>query len=142
MVMKIKGGNAKLTFYDFTSNSCFTEGCLIDTNGFSIDNRQEKKQIIIAEVTTNDGFTIKNYVIEGGASNEGVVAEVVKDFRKSHRIEGATFIGEQGLRAKLDLDRIEREGFGYFREVKHHHDEMCKILFSEVEYPEVAYESY
>ncbi len=44
------------------------------------------------------------------------------------------------INLKLDLDRLEREGLDYFKEVKHHHDEKLKILFSEAECPGATYE--
>ncbi len=140
--MKIKEGNVKLTFYDLTSSSFYPKSCLISTNGHSRNNMSEKKQIIIAEITSYDGFPIKNYVFDGSISSDDALVEAVKDFRKSYRIEDTTFIGDRGMRFKLNLDSIEREGIDYLNGVKHYREEMSKIIFPEAECLQEAYESY
>ena len=124
--------NVKLTFYDITSKYFYAESRLIDTNGYSRNNSAEKKQIIIAVLTTCEGYPIKHYVFEGGNRDESTVAAVIRSLRRKYRIEEASFVGDQGMLSNLNLGSIEMEGFDYIMGVKHHQDEIFKMLSQEV----------
>jgi transposase len=133
--------NVKLTFYDITSTFFYSDNCSISENGYSRDNRPDRKQIIIGVVTSYEGYPIKHYVFEGNTKDETTVMDVVKDLKKSYNIEETTFVGDRGMITKLNLDRLEGEGFDYIMGVKHRQDEICNMLLSEQVFEE-DYEIY
>jgi len=133
--------NVKLTFYDITSTFFYSEACPISENGYSRDNRPDREQIIIAVVTSYEGYPIKHYVFEGNTKDETTVIDVVKELKNSYKIDETTFVGDRGMITKLNLDRLEQEGFDYIMGVKHRQDEICTMLLSESEFEE-DYEIY
>ena len=123
--------NVKLTFYDITSSFFYTDNCEIGENGYSRDNRPEREQIVIGVVTTFEGYPIKHYVFEGNRKDETTVKQVVKELKSAYNIEDTTFVGDRGMITKLNLARLEGEGFKYIMGVKHRQDEICSMLLSE-----------
>jgi len=123
--------NVKLTFYDITSTFFCTDNCSIGKNGHSRDNRPDREQIVIGVVTSYEGYPIKHYVFEGNTKDETTVTDVVTELKKSYNIEETTFVGDRGMITKLNLDRLEGEGFNYIMGVKHRQDEICNMLLSE-----------
>jgi len=133
--------NVKLTFYDITSTFFCTDNCSIGENGYSRDNRPDREQIIIGVVTSYEGYPIKHYVFEGNTKDETTVTDVVKELKKNYNIEETTFVGDRGMITKLNLDRLEGEGFDYIMGVKHRQDDICNMLLSE-QVVEEDYEIY
>jgi transposase len=123
--------NVKLTFYDITSSFFYTDNCEIGENGYSRDNRPDREQIVIGVVTSFEGYPIKHYVFEGNRKDETTVKDVVKQLKKEYHIEDTTFVGDRGMITKLNLARLEGEGFKYIMGVKHRQDEICSMLLSE-----------
>jgi transposase len=120
--------NVKLTFYDITSSFFYTDNCELGENGYSRDNRPEREQIVIGVVTSFEGFPIKHYVFEGNRKDETTVKQVVKQLKSAYNIEDTTFVGDRGMITKLNLARLEGEGFEYIMGVKHRQDEICTML--------------
>jgi transposase len=123
--------NVKLTFYDITSSFFYTDNCEIGENGYSRDNRPEREQIVIGVVTSFEGYPIKHYVFEGNRKDETTVKDVVKELKSAYNIKDTTFVGDRGMITKLNLARLEGEGFKYIMGVKHRQDEICSMLLSE-----------
>jgi transposase len=123
--------NVKLTFYDITSSYFYTDNCEIGKNGYSRDNRPDREQIVIGVVTSFEGYPIKHYVFEGNRKDETTVKEVVQQLKSEYNIEDTTFVGDRGMITKLNLDRLEGEGFEYIMGVKHRQDEICNMLLCE-----------
>jgi transposase len=123
--------NVKLTFYDITSSYFYTDNCEIGKNGYSRDNRPDREQIVIGVVTSFEGYPIKHYVFEGNRKDETTVKEVVGQLKSEYNIEDTTFVGDRGMITKLNLTRLEGEGFEYIMGVKHRQDEICNMLLSE-----------
>jgi len=126
--------NVKLTFYDITSSYFYTDNCEIGKNGYSRDNRPDRQQIVIGVVTSFEGYPIKHYVFEGNRKDETTVKEVVKQLKNEYNIEDTTFVGDRGMITKLNLARLEGEGFEYIMGVKHRQDEICNMLLSEQDF--------
>ncbi len=123
--------NVKLTFYDITSSYFYTDNCEIGKNGYSRDNRPDRQQIVIGVVTSFEGYPIKHYVFEGNRKDETTVKQVVGQLKSEYHIEDTTFVGDRGMITKLNLARLEGEGFDYIMGVKHRQDEICSMLLSE-----------
>ena len=123
--------NVKLTFYDITSSYFYTDNCEIGKNGYSRDNRPDRQQIVIGVVTSFEGYPIKHYVFEGNRKDETTVKEVVGQLKSEYNIEDTTFVGDRGMITKLNLARLEGEGFEYIMGVKHRQDEICNMLLCE-----------
>ena len=123
--------NVKLTFYDITSSYFYTDNCEIGKNGYSRDNRPDREQIVIGVVTSFEGYPIKHYVFEGNRKDETTVKEVVQQLKSEYHIEDTTFVGDRGMITKLNLSRLEDEGFEYIMGVKHRQDEICNMLLGE-----------
>jgi len=133
--------NVKLTFYDITSSFFYSDSCTLSENGYSRDNRPEREQIVIGVVTSYEGYPIKHYVFGGNTKDETTVKDIVKDLKKAYNIEETTFVGDRGMITKLNLDKLEGEGFDYIMGVKHRQDEICNMLLSEQDF-EKDYEIY
>jgi len=123
--------NVKLTFYDITSSFFYSDSCAISENGYSRDNRPEREQIVIGVVTSWEGYPIKHYVFEGNTKDETTVNEVVNELKNTYHIEDTTFVGDRGMITKLNLQKLEGEGFEYIMGVKHRQDEICNMLLSD-----------
>jgi transposase len=125
--------DVKLTFYDITSSYFYTESCPIGANGYSRDSRPDLEQIVIGVVTSFEGYPIKHYVFEGNTKDETTVAQVVKELKSVYHIEETIFVGDRGMITRLNVQRIETEGFDYIMGVKHRQDEICQMLLASEE---------
>lgn len=125
--------DVKLTFYDITSSYFYTENCPIGANGYSRDSRPDLEQIVIGVVTSFEGYPIKHYVFEGNTKDETTVAQVVEERKAAYRIEETTFVGDRGMITRLNVQRIESEGFDYIMGVKHRQEEICQMLLASEE---------
>jgi transposase len=123
--------NVKLTFYDITSTFFYTGSCPISENGYSRDDRPDKEQIVIGVVTSWEGYPIKHYVFTGNTKDETTVKKVIEELKEDYCIEETTFVGDRGMITKLNLTRLQAEGFDYIMGVKIRQDEICEMLFSE-----------
>ncbi len=133
--------NVKLTFYDITSSFFYSDSCTLSENGYSRDNRPEREQIVIGVVTSYEGYPIKHYVFKGNTKDETTVKDVVWELKNTCNIEETTFVGDRGMITKLNLAKLEGEGFNYIMGVKHRQDEICNMLLSEQDF-ENDYELY
>jgi len=134
--------NVKLTFYDITSTFFYSTNCPISANGHSRDNRPDLEQIVVGVVTSYEGYPIKHFVFEGNTKDESTVAEVVEELKKTYNVEETTFVGDRGMISKLNLDKIEGEGFDYIMGVKHRQSEIMAMLFSQGELKWEDYDKY
>jgi len=132
----------KLTFYDITSSYFYTENCPIGANGYSRDSRPDLQQIVIGVVTSFEGYPIKHYVFEGNTKDETTVAQVVKELNSEYHIDQTTFVGDRGMITKLNVERIEAEGFDYIMGIKHRQDEICQMLLASEEQGAVGFLSH
>jgi transposase len=123
----------KLTFYDITSSYFYTENCPIGANGYSRDSRPDLEQIVIGVVTSFEGYPIKHYVFEGNTKDETTVAQVVEELKSVYHIEQTTFVGDRGMITRLNVQRIESEGFDYIMGVKHRQEGICQMLLASEE---------
>ena len=122
--------NVKLTFYDITSSYFYADSCPLGERGYSRDQRPDLEQIVIGVVTSFEGYPIKHYVFEGNTKDETTVTQVVKSLQADYHIEETTLVGDRGMITKLNLSRIEGEGFDYIMGVKHRQDEMGSMLLA------------
>jgi len=134
--------SVKLTFYDITSSYFFTDSCPLGERGYSRDNRPELAQIVIGVVTSFEGYPIKHYVFEGNTKDETTVTAVVKSLKADYHIEETTLVGDRGMITKLNLGRIEEEGFDYIMGVKHRQDEMGAMLLATEDWGDGSYETH
>jgi transposase len=132
----------KLTFYDITSSYFYTENCPIGATGYSRDSRPDLEQIVIGVVTSFEGYPIKHYVFEGNTKDETTVAQVVKELKSVYHIEQTTFVGDRGMITRLNVQRIESEGFDYIMGVKHRQEEICQMLLASEELLASGFVSY
>jgi transposase len=132
--------NVKLTFYDITSSYFYTDNCPLGENGYSRDKRPDLEQIVIGVVTSFEGYPIKHYVFTGNTKDETTVTEVVAALKSDYHIEATTFVGDRGMITKLNLGRIEREGFDYILGVKYRQDELCDLLLATEGWEDDSYE--
>ena len=134
--------NVKLTFYDITSTFFYSESCPISNDGYSRDKRPDKEQIVIGVVTSYEGYPLKHYVFTGNTKDEKTVEEVVRSLKDEYNIEETTFVGDRGMITKVNLGKIEKNGFSYIMGVKSNQDEICQMIFSESEIDNEEYELY
>ena len=134
--------NVKLTFYDITSSYFYSDSCPLGENGYSRDKRPDLEQIVIGVVTSFEGYPIKHYVFEGNTKDETTVIEVVKSLKSVYHIEERTFVGDRGMITRLNLGRIESEGFDYILGVKHRQEEICAMLLDTEAWDEGSYETH
>ena len=134
--------NVKLTFYDITSTFFYTENCAIGKNGWSRDQRPDKKQIVIGVVTSYEGYPLKHFVFTGNTKDSTTVEKVIKELKTDYNIEETTFVGDRGMITKLNLDKILENGFDYIMGVKSRQDEICQMFFFKNEFENETYEEY
>ena len=134
--------SVKLTFYDITSSYFFTDSCPLSERGYSRDSRPELAQIVIGVVTSFEGYPIKHYVFEGNTKDETTVTAVVKSLKADYHIEETTLVGDRGMITKLNLGRIEEEGFDYILGVKHRQDEIGAMLLATEDWGAGSYETH
>ncbi len=134
--------NVKMTFYDITSTFFHSDICPISAKGHSRDMRPDKEQVVIGVVTTYEGYPIKHYVFDGNTKDETTVGKVIGDLKSDFKIEETTFVGDRGMITKLNLQRLEGEGFDYIMGVKHHQNETILMFFDRDGLPENKYMDY
>ncbi len=134
--------NVKLTFYDITSTFFYSSSCEISKTGYSRDMRPDKEQIVIGVVTSYEGYPIKHFVFDGNTKDETTVEQVVENLKKEYQIEETTFVGDRGMITKLNIQRIREEGFNYIMGVKSHQDEICRMIYSDIEEDKKQFEDY
>ena len=52
-------------------------------------------------------------MFEGNTKDETTVAQVVAELKSVYHIEETTFVGDRGMITRLNVQRIESEGFDY-----------------------------
>jgi transposase len=134
--------SVKLTFYDITSSYFYSDNCAIGEHGYSRDKRPDLEQIVIGVVTSFEGYPIKHYVFEGNIKDETTVTQVVTSLKSDYHIEETTFVGDRGMITKLNLSRIEQEGYDYIMGVKHRQDGMCAMLLETEGWEAGSYECH
>ncbi len=134
--------SVKLTFYDITSSYFYTDGCPLGEAGYSRDQRPDLEQIVIGVVTSFEGYPIKHYVFAGNTKDETTVTAVVKSLQADYHIEETTLVGDRGMITKLNLGRIEAEGFDYIMGVKQRQDELGAMLLATEDWAEGSYEEH
>ena len=134
--------NVKLTFYDITSSYFYSDNCPLGENGYSRDKRPDLEQIVIGVVTSFEGYPIKHYVFEGNTKDETTVTDVVSSLKSEYHIEETTFVGDRGMITKLNLSRIEQEGYEYIMGVKHRQDGMCTMLLETEGWEDGSYDCH
>lgn len=134
--------NVKLTFYDITSTFFYSSSCVLSKNGYSRDSRPDKEQIVIGVVTSYEGYPIKHYVFSGNTKDETTVKQVVENLKKEYHIDETTFVGDRGMITKLNIEKIGEEGFSYIMGVKSHQDEICQMIYSNIEEDNKQFENY
>lgn len=118
----------KLTFYDITSTFFYGNECPIAELGYSRDKRPDCKQVVVGVVTSYEGYPLKHYVFTGGTVDSTTVEDVVKDLKQSYHIEETIFVGDRGMITKLNLEKVEDQGFDYIMGVKLRQDALCQML--------------
>jgi len=134
--------SVKLTFYDITSSYFYTDSCPLGESGYSRDQRPDLEQIVIGVVTSFEGYPIKHYVFEGNTKDETTVTAVVKSLKADYHIEETTLVGDRGMITRLNLGRIEEEGFDYIMGVKHRQDEMGAMLVATEDWLAGSYDTH
>ena len=120
--------NVRLTFYDITSTFFYGDGCELAANGFSRDKRPDKLQIVIGVVTSYEGYPLKHFVFEGNTQDQTTVDEVVTQLRREYQIEQTVFVGDRGMISRLNLTKLQDEGYDYIMGVKARQDEMVSMV--------------
>ncbi len=123
--------NVRLTFYDITSTFFYGGKCSLADNGYSRDNQPDKVQIVIGVVTSYEGYPLKHWVFEGNRQDQSTVAEVVRDLRHAFNIEDTIFVGDRGMISRLNLDRIQGEGYDYIMGVKARQSEVMTMVLED-----------
>ncbi len=123
--------NVRLTFYDITSTFFYGGHCPLAKNGYSRDTRPDKVQVVIGVVTSYEGYPLKHYVFEGNRQDQSTVGEVVAGLRKDYNIEETIFVGDRGMISRLNLDRLEGQGYDYIMGVKSRQEEIMPMVLED-----------
>jgi transposase len=73
---------------------------------------------------------VRQYIMEL-EQTIAMLVNKVKQLKSEYNIEDTTFVGDRGMITKLNLARLEGEGFDYIMGVKHRQDEICSMLLFE-----------
>lgn len=123
--------NVKLTFYDITSRFFYGDKCPLAEPGMSQDNRKDCEQIVVAVVTSYEGYPIKHYVFKGNTTDSTTVVEVVENLKHSYHIGETIFVGDRGMITRLNLDTLVDLGYDYIMGVKLHQDVLFQMLLEQ-----------
>jgi len=102
-----------LMLYDTTST--YFEGTEADNSeyGFSKDKRFDRYQIIIAMVCDRQGRPLAVELWPGNTTDVETVQTQIDLLRERFGIEHGTFVGDNGMYSKVNLDYINEKGLSY-----------------------------
>lgn len=113
---KLAGSQAEvptLMLYDTTST--YFEGTEAENAeyGFSKDKRFDRYQIIIALVCDKRGRPLAVELWPGSTADVGTVQTQIDLLRERFGIDHGTFVGDNGMYSKVNLDYITEKGLSY-----------------------------
>ncbi len=102
-----------LMLYDTTST--YFEGTKAENAeyGFSKDKRFDRYQVIIALVCDKQGCPLAVELWPGSTADVGTVQTQIDLLRQRFGIEHGTFVGDNGMYSKVNLDYITEKGLSY-----------------------------
>lgn len=107
------GEDKQKLFYDITSSYFEGHKLTIAQYGYSRDKRQNKTQIVIGLVTTENGFPIKCDVHRGNTVDKNTVAKVIKNLTNEYEIEKIIFVGDRGMLTASNVKEITKSNQKY-----------------------------
>jgi len=106
-------GQNRLYLYDTTST--YFEGRKAEgaEYGHSKDHRWDRKQVVIAVVTTAEGLPLGVELWPGSTNDVKTVRRQVEILREQFGVEEAVFVGDKGMYSEQNLEDIADAGYDY-----------------------------
>lgn len=106
-------GQNRLYLYDTTST--YFEGRKAEgaEYGHSKDHRWDRKQVVIAVVTTAEGLPLGVEVWPGSTNDVKTVRRQVKILQERFEVKEAVFVGDTGMYSEQNLEDIADAGYDY-----------------------------
>ncbi|MBO8164934.1 MAG: IS1634 family transposase [Brevibacillus sp.] len=108
-----------LVFYDTTSS--YFEGDDLDDLaqfGYSKDNRQDRKQVVIGLLMTRQGIPVAHQVFPGNLHDSKSFELVINDLKKRFSVQKVILVGDRGMVSEANLKHLRTLGMDYVVGVK------------------------
>jgi transposase len=118
-----------LVFYDLTSSYFEGDGPELAEYGYSRDSRPDRKQIVLALVTTREGLPIYHEVLAGNTADVTTLGQTVEVLRSRFQIRKTVFVCDRGLISQENLDKLDEMGFPYIISLRPRNNEEAQTLY-------------
>lgn len=115
-----KNNQNNILLYDITSTYFEGKGAEnICKYGYSRDHRSDRVQVNIGVITSNDGTPIAVEIIEGNISDKQTLQGQIDKIKNKFNIKDLTFVFDRGMKSKINLEYIKKEGYEYITALSH-----------------------
>ena len=118
-----------LVFYDLTSTYFESSSSSLAKYGYSRDEKQGKKQIVIGVILC-DGLPIAHYVFEGNTVDKRTLKQTVEDLKKRFNLRRIVFVADRGIITVENLKELEENEYDYILATKRRNERLVRKLMT------------
>jgi len=126
---KSKEIKTDLVFYDLTSTYFESSSSSLAKYGYSRDEKQGKKQIVIGVILC-DGLPIAHYVFEGNTVDKRTLKQTVEDLKKRFNLRRIVFVADRGIITVENLKELEENEYDYILATKRRNERLVRKLMT------------
>lgn len=119
-----------LVFYDITSSYFEGTQCSLAEFGYSRDHREDKKQILLGLIVTQEGLPIAHEVFVGNRTDKTTLKEAIIRLQTKFNIKKTIFVCDRGMISAENILAIEQAGYNYIIALKKRRSHEVKDILS------------
>ncbi len=103
-----------LVFYDVTSTYFDGDGvCELADYGHSSDHREDRAQVVVGLVVTQEGLPITHRVFAGNTVDVTTLTPMSHELQQRFGLPQAVIVGDRGMFSDANVRALEQQGFKY-----------------------------
>lgn len=126
-----------LVFYDITSSYFQGDKCPLSAHGYSRDHRQDKRQVLLGLLVTDEGIPIAHHVFNGNIADKATLKEIIKDLSGRFGIKRCIFVVDRGMVSKDNLSFLEESKYEYIVALRKRSKEIFGPILSDKQYTKI-----
>ncbi len=104
----------RLVFYDVTSTYFEGDGvCELAGYGHSSDHREDRAQVVVGLVVTQEGLPITHKVFRGNTVDVSTLQPMAEELQRRFGLQEPVLVGDRGMFSEENVIALERSGFRY-----------------------------
>ena len=109
-----------ILLYDITSTYFEGKGAEeLCKYGYSRDHRSDRLQVNIGLVTDSEGLPVSVEIIDGNIGDKQTLQGRIASLKEKYGIEEVSFIFDRGMKSKVNLEYLQKEGYNYITALSH-----------------------